>query len=388
MRILAINLLRLGDVVMTSGVLHALKEKYPGCELHLLTNSQCSGVNRLLNCVDKFIYFDRERAQKGLGEFDIPLLDSFDYLKGLIAELNSAQYDLTLNFSQNLFSARVMGLIESPKKLGMTLSSAGKITFGSPWLEKLNKRNRGEPVHYIDFMARSSGIQKSCPPRISFAESSQKQATENYIVVQALTSDEKKNWGLAAFQMAVRLIARHDRNLNFLFLAAPNEESQLAPVINELRASDVHAELKVCNLAEATKLIAHSKLLITGDTSIKHLAAATQTPILELSLGSSDFHFTGAYSENAFIFQANVACAPCAHRGPCPLKRKICNYAIDPQVVARMALAILRKESLDHFENLYRGKFLKNGLWSAESTMNTSNFDLDGETLKGVASDL
>jgi ADP-heptose:LPS heptosyltransferase len=186
-----------------------------------------------------------------------------------------------------------------------------------------------------------------------------------YVTVQALTNEEKKNWGISAFTTMARFMARKDSSLNFVFLAAPSEESMLAPEIQNLRASGVRAEISVCDLSAAAALIANSELLITGDTSIKHLGSAFEVPILELSLGSSDFHFTGAYSEKVFILQGNVSCAPCSPGGPCPLKRKICADALHPHIVAQIALNIIQRTSLDHFENLFRGKFLPNGMWTA-----------------------
>lgn len=389
MKILAVNLLRLGDIIMTSGVLKALKEKNPRCELHLLVNQQFASVARLMPFIDKFIYFDRARAQKGLGEFENPLCDSYDYLKTLVETLNGNHYQKAFNFSQNLFSARLMGLINCPEKIGMTLELGSNAAFGSPWLEKLNRRNRGEPVHYIDYMARACGIANIIPrPHLHVARQEDLNPNRPYVVVQALTNDTKKNWGISAYAMMVRFIERHRKDLSFIFLSAPNEENILAADIQSLRASGVRADLRVCDLSEAFNLIFSAELLVTGDTSIKHLGSAADTPILELSLGSSDFHFTGAYSNNAYILQGNVTCAPCGHSGNCPLARRVCADAINPHVVAHIARAIMDGTSLNYFEDLYKGAFLPNGMWSAQPVSYAEDFDMSKETVRGVASEL
>ncbi|OQW50322.1 MAG: hypothetical protein A4S09_00575 [Proteobacteria bacterium SG_bin7] len=378
MKILAVSLLRLGDILMTSGVLRALKEKNPGSELHLLINRQFGGVSRLLIGVDKIIFFDRDRAQRGMGEFEHPLFDSYDYFKEFIEELNANDYAQVYNFSQNLFSARLMGLLDCPIKVGMTIDMNDKATFGSEWFEKLNRRNLGEPVHYIDYMARGCGVSPvSANPSVQISNSRvNKFFQKKYIAIQALTNEEKKNWGIGSWAQMVRFVARKDPSLDFVFLAAPSEEAILIPEVQNLKDSGVRAEICVCDLSEAAAILESAELVITGDTSIKHLATAVDAKVLELSLGSSDFHFTGTYSDKSYIYQGNVACAPCSPGGSCSQKRKYCAESIHPHTVSQIALAILNNEDLRYFENLYRGKFLANGLWTAELDQENEAYDV------------
>lgn len=368
MKILAINLLRLGDIFMISGVLKKLKEKNSSSELHLLINRQFSGVSKLLVGIDKIIFFDRDRAQRGMGEFENPLFDSYDYLREFISELNANGYSQIYNFSQNLFSARLMGLIECPNKIGMSLGLNDKACFGSDWFGRLNHRKVGEPVHYIDYMARGCGIVATdvSPTVQTGGFKKYERFDRQYIAIQALTNEEKKNWGVDAFSRAVRFISRKNPSLGFVFLAAPNEESILSPEVQKLKDAGIHTEISVCSLGEAAVILKGAELVITGDTSIKHLATAVNAKVLEVSLGSSDFHFTGAYSEKSFIYQGNVSCAPCSPGGMCLQKRKYCAESLQPYTVSQIALSILNNEDLRYFENLYHGKFLANGMWTAE----------------------
>lgn len=388
MKILAINLLRLGDVMMSSGVLKALKEKYPRAELHLLINQQCAGVAPLLPFVDRFIYFDRARAQEGLGEFENPLCDSYDYLKNFIGQINSENYDTIFSFSQNLFTGRLLGLLKAREKIGMIISDP-KTEFTSPWFEKLNRRQTSEPMHYVDYLARASGVAgNSVRPALFAKPGVINKPNSSYVIVQALTSDVKKNWNIDSYVSMVRSMSLQKSDLNFIFLAAPNEKNLISHEVKEMRDAGIHVELRVCDLSEALQLIQGASLVISGDTSIKHLASATPTPILEISLGSSDFYFTGAYSSAAYIVQSQVSCAPCSHSGQCPLSRRVCADAIHPQVVAQIALRIMGGESLQHFDDLLHVTFLRNGTWSAQELNANNNFDFYEETVRGIANEL
>ncbi|MEN0060386.1 MAG: lipopolysaccharide heptosyltransferase-I, partial [Bdellovibrio sp.] len=68
MKILVLSLLRLGDIIQQGPLLRGLRQKYPQAQLHVLAHSQFSQAEKILEgVVDRWIYFDREAVQRGLG---------------------------------------------------------------------------------------------------------------------------------------------------------------------------------------------------------------------------------------------------------------------------------------------------------------------------------
>jgi hypothetical protein len=100
----------------------------------------------------------------------------------------------------------------------------------------------------------------------------------------------------------------------------------------------------------AQEILKQSCLLVTGDTSIKHLAAQSGVPIVELTLGSSDFTKTAAFSAASEIISASVPCSPCAHSQGCSQKSQICAEQITvDQVFAAVWDKLSQKASQPSF---------------------------------------
>jgi hypothetical protein len=158
----------------------------------------------------------------------------------------------------------------------------------------------------------------------------------------------------------------------FIALGAPNEEPRIDSLIAKSKAVPVRKA--ILSLEGAFALLKQSQLLITGDTSIKHLATAADIPILELSLGSSDYRRTGAYRANSLIIQAAIGCAPCPHSSACRKPTHECAARLSSDAVSVAAHQYLAGDwlSLRELAFEYRGevrllrtKNLASGFWLA-----------------------
>lgn len=386
MRTLVISLLRLGDVIMTAPSIAALKASDPKGRVDLLVNSQFRQIAGLIGGVDKVIGVDRDQLQQGLGEADRSVFESFDRLHELVLELRAAGYDRVLNLTHNKFSGWIASLIGAERTEGLAFTPQGRSSFGGAWFRYLNAHMStpsSEPFHYIDVFKFAAGV---AGQETSFmltetvhghteASALLDQGAET-ILVQPLTSEQKKNWGLERFASALETLARLHPNLRFGIMGAPSEYGQLEPFVANLTSRGIAAKLCICDIETAYSLLKRAKLLITGDTSIKHLAAAAGTRIVELSLGSSDFRKTGAYAANSLIVQAKEPCAPCPHRGPCSRETHACAETLSPGLVALAAskaylghfgdLRLLAREYEDQAE-LHQTSFTDSGFWTYSS---------------------
>jgi len=323
-KILGISLLRLGDLVLQRPLIEGLKQKHPGCEIHLLVNKQFSQVEFLFSgIVDRFIYFDRELLQKSCGEKEFNIFWGLQSLKTLVTELNQQSYDTVYNFTHNRLTAHLAGLVSSKQQYGI-YSDQGKFHgLNNPWIQFFNNYF-GTPeaagFHYTELLAKALEI-----PLKSASSKSIKGTGQKLILLQPLTSDRKKNWQLQSFQKLAKRIYL-DTDYSFRVLAAPFEREILAPYFSD-------QELLICDFEEASRYIKNSALLVTGDTSVKHIAALHEVPILELSLGSSQPLQTGAYSHESMILESRVACGPCPHSQPCSQASHLCGEQLSVEAV-------------------------------------------------------
>lgn len=355
MKILAVSLLRLGDIIMTVPALRALKKMHPHAELHLLVNSQFKSVQSLMPFVDQFHFFDRSQLQAGLGEADFALLHSFDLLKSTVEELNEQKFDRIYNLTHNNLSAWLISLFDAKEKIGLTYDQTGQAHFGSNWFSYLNHQTEfeGKDVfHYSDifqFSVIHSGKRSSLALKETVsgrAEASRlRKDREDLIFIQALSSDSKKDWGLSRWQKFIFEFSQFHKEATFVFLAAPNEAEQLNPVAQALVSQGVRAEVAVCSLEGALSLLQEGRLLVTADTAIKHLAAATPIPIVELCLGSSDPYRTGAYRSDVYIVRSRESCSPCVHSRPCHREQQFCAINTTTDALVSIASSVYSKNT-------------------------------------------
>lgn len=359
MKILVISLLRVGDLAMTAPVLRDLRASLaPGAKLDLLVNSQSLQVAKLLPSIDSVHVFERDTIQKGLGDPAVPFFESYERLSSLLDVLNAQSYDTVINLTHTRLSGWIASLVQANRRVGLSFDQEGKATFGSNWFRYLNAQVEADGkdiFHYNDVFRFALGVQPSGGDAFKETQEGKEEAQailakktnpeSSLICVQALTSDTKKDWNLKSYARALKAFNERHSNVAVAVLAAPFEEQKLKPFVEDLRATGIDAFIAVTSFAGAFSLLKKSKLLITLDTSIKHLAAAAHTPILEVCLGSSDPYRTGAYRDGAVVVSSKETCAPCVHSRACHRERRFCDEKIPSDAIAMLASELYEKRS-------------------------------------------
>ena len=382
MKILVVNLLRLGDIIASTPVLKGIQAKYPGADLDLLINSQFKMVSPLLKDVHKVHLFPRNNLQGGLVDADQSLLGPYDELSNFIDQVNQENYDLVINLTHNKLSGWICSLLEAKRHEGLCFFNPNKPYFGSSWFRYLNDfaHERSEtPFHYTDIFKSALSLDfKDCEFDLIFDKAAQ---VKDQIVFQVLTSDHKKNWGLESYKNLIQTFISECENTNMVILAAPSEKEALSSWLATFEDQS-RIELYVCSLSDALYKISESRMLVTGDTSIKHLACATETQILEISLGSSQFKRTGAYREGAVIVHPKTECWPCQHSDDCIKNSHECAEDIEVQAVVDVGLSLLSNTSFN-FEvkgmEVVQVKFCALGYW---------DYEVLGQSYRGRLNDL
>ena len=368
-KILALSLLRLGDVALCAPALRAVRDAHPHAQITLVLNRSSLGITPLLPYVDRFVVFDRDELQRGLSEAHRPLFEPYETLKLFVDRLAAERFDLTLNYTHTKLSGCIAGLAGAARTIGLSIDEAGRVALGSRWFGLLDEqagRFDVDAFHYSDIFRFVVGGER-CLPYSSYLPSLQESVrgaqeacavfdsfkTREVLAVQAFTSDAKKNWDLDRFVDAISHVVRSRSGqtlsgsspLAVALLGAEFERARLEPLERALQAAGVDARMAITSVEGLYSVIARSALTLTGDTVAMHFAAAAGTPCVALAIGSSDWKRTGPYADECFIVQARELCAPCAHSRGCPLPHRTCADRITSESVAAVVSAALNRDT-------------------------------------------
>ncbi|HRO66570.1 MAG TPA: glycosyltransferase family 9 protein, partial [Pseudobdellovibrionaceae bacterium] len=289
MKILVLSLLRVGDLIQQKPLLNRLREKHPGAEIHLLVNRSVLPVRDLFPEVDLWFSFDRDGLQKQIGSAEMPLLKPLKELTALIEELSHEHYDLVCNFTHNRLSAFLSAAIPAAEKKGLLAGDQGFRPFENAWLRHFNERfgtKEGTPFHYVELLAGAFDLGRIEPPVLK--------SRGNLLLIQPLTSDPKKNYHPTSWIRCLNAVRTSRPDLEIGVLGAPFEKETLLKYFDP-------EDLLICEWTELKGHLQRAALLVTGDTSVKHLAVQAGVPLLEIALGSADPEKTGAYAHGAWV---------------------------------------------------------------------------------------
>ncbi len=300
MKRLAVSLLRLGDILMLVPALQSLKVIHPDDELHLLINENFKHIEPLLPFIDKIHFFPREVLQQDLSDSDTPILAAFDKLDHFLEDLNRNNYQEVINFTHNTLSACVSSLIKADRRVGLQVDAQDQLMIQGNWFQILNQPASKMPWHFSEVYLKAVGEEGYRPPIFP----GENQRAESRLLLQPFTSEDRKFWSPDNWRKYLGPILKDNIFKQCEVLAAPFEKEKAERFIQEINLQNHSIGIYCCHLEEALVRIRQSQLLITVDTSIKHLAAGTRISIIELALGGSRAEHTGAFRDNVLVLSS------------------------------------------------------------------------------------
>lgn len=334
MKILVMSLLRVGDLIQQRPLIQQLRHQYPSAEIHLLVNPASTSSEVLFPEVNRWITFPRDLLQKEIGTAEVVMMKPLHTLEAFLAPLKQQSYDLLVNMTHNRLSGFLSEVIPSAEKRGLIAEGKGFRLFENEWIRHFNQNfssKQGAGFHYIEILSRALGLQVPTPSLLT--------PKGECILFQPLTSDSKKNFHLTSWVKVFESIRRDFSSSPIKILGAPFERDLLRSFFDD-------DDLAICDWAELEILLRSARMLVTGDTSVKHLAAQMGVPVFELALGSSAPERTGVYAVGARILQTKISCAPCPHQGPCRQMSHQCGDQMNPDLVAQLISDHLKGEPL------------------------------------------
>ena len=331
-RILVRGVNWIGDAVMTTPALAALRSHFPQAEIVMLANPLVSELFEFHPDVDRVMIYDKKGWHQGVRG-----------LWRMSRELRGERFDAAF-LLQNAIEAALLALFAGvPRRAGYT-TDGRRLLLNYPVPVTAADKQLHHTDYYLGLLTQL-GIEGG-DGRLHLActevEQQWAQSTlqgDNVIAINpGAAYGSAKRWLPERFaEVGDGLAERY--NARILLTGGPGE----VEIGRDIAAAMQYRPLNLIgktSVREMMSLLAHSQLLVTNDSGPMHVAAAFSTPIVAI-FGPTDHTTTCPAAENVRIVRKPVDCAPCLLR-QCPTDHR-CMTAITAADVLTAAAQLLDK---------------------------------------------
>ena len=345
--VLVILIAGIGDLIMASKALRALRRGYPDRCLHLLTSKEASVLAQNYTYLDHVWTFPVRQLRKSR----VPMQDIF----GLIQALRKIDFELALNLYRvkSWQGALRMGLLMTSLRTQVRVGHQA-MGFGF-FLSKKASKGTFENRHFTDAMMDLAKLAGGVPDEKGIEVFWDKSVEEKWATLFPKVGQEKqplsiginpgadrpqKRWNPENHaSVADRLVEL--RGASIVLFGGPGEE-HLALRIEKAMKQPVTNLAGKLSLNELAYVISRLDLFVTNDSGPMHIAAGLKTPVVAL-FGPEDPVHTRPYTSPDLyrIVQKELDCRPCINER---CDRPVCMESLKPEDVLQACLELLDTE--------------------------------------------
>ncbi len=315
-KILVIRTDRLGDVVLTTPVLKALRDNYPQSHIAIMVSPHTKELVEDNPCIDEVIVYDKDVKDKGW----------VGLLKFVIG-LKKKRFDLAIVLHTKRRINLITFLADIPKRIGYYNRK-----FGFLLTDRIKDNRHLGLKHEIDYcldILEKLGLEiKDRKPSIALKKESL-QRIDSLLKEQNITRHDKiaglhpgascisKRWLKDRFVvLANRLVENYGFKL--LLVAYGKEDVAIADEIaKNIRYPVVNLAGKL-NLSQLAAALRHCAIFISNDSGPVHIASAVGTPVVSIfgrnQAGLSPLRWGPVGKQDKYLHK-EVGCSVClAHK--------------------------------------------------------------------------
>ncbi len=337
--ILVMRLDNIGDVIMTSPALRAIKENLPDSRLTLMASPGGAQAAALLPWVDEVLPWRVLWQDLGKLEFD-PAREW-----ELVKTLGDRHFDGAIifsSFSQSPYPAGFLSYLAGIKlRLGESkeLGSGVLTTEIGAAPDEIHQVERNlRLVEAVGFQVsdRSLGIGINQAEATLLLEQ-HGLADTPYILLNPWTSCQSRNYDSERFAIAARQLAEIT-NYPIVVTGVPKDRDRSAALLEKIAPWKIDA-IGTTTLSQLAAFIANAQLVLTNNTSTMHIADATRTPTVVMFAGTEYESQWRPRHTLSRLLRRPTACSPC-YAFTCPYQLECLD--IPPEEVVTAGLELLK----------------------------------------------
>lgn len=331
MKILIIQILRLGDALQLTTVAKSLKIRFPEALISVITSSLGKEIFQRQNFIDDVFVLRKEEITRLVRNSTRHSIESaFDYLHKDIEPVLSQEWDWVINLDFSFPSAIIAFLAHGKKTSGFFANENREFISKDKWFHYslASFPNRKYSLfNWVDInchIVKAHNIVNSLSfpieeEEISWAERVIKgfRSEEELIGIHPGASGPYKRWPVKNFIDISKSL--NERNKKIVIFG-DGSEKEIGMEIEMALGPNVLNLAGVTTLGQTAAVMSECSLVLCNDSGPMHLAAAVGTPVLALFF-STHFVETGPYGENNLVLYPLLDCFPCQGTASCIHKK-------------------------------------------------------------------
>jgi len=300
-KILVVQLRRLGDVILTTPALSALKKKYPGAKLDFLVEAPGAEAVAGHPAIDEILVYDA----KG------PL----DALKWAI-KIRARGYDWVVDFLANPRTALLTALSGAPVK-------AGPAHVRRRWA--YNRKMIQSPqacyaaLEKVRWLAALGVAPEDAPPLPELFLVKRPQSIGNVVGLVPPSRQITRRWPAESWARLGRLL-REKHGCELKVFWGPGEKALADEVVRGVGAG-ARAIPETRTIAELGRELAACRVVVSNCAGPKHVALALGVPTVTIHGSSDPASWTPVHPDHRFVRLEELECIGC--------RSNTCPYALE-----------------------------------------------------------
>lgn len=324
-KILIIRLSSLGDILLTTPFIRALKNFNPSLKIDFLLRSEYQDVLKFNPNLNELFFYTR---------------NDFENLN-LIRKLRENQYDLIVDLQNNFRSRGILSKLKG-EKIKFDKKSVQKILLVKAKINLL-KNSPPIPIRYAEVI---EGLQLDNSGLELFTDkepSSIIKSKNNLVGICPGARHFTKRWPVEYYIQLSRFLIQNNFNVVLFGGKIDREickqiEREVPDVLNLQNDDDIlqtASDMKLCSA------------VVCNDSGLMHAASAVGVKVLTI-FGSSvrEFGFAPYNCKSLLIENNSLSCRPCSHigRDSCPEKHFACMKDIKPEFVFNELIKFIKND--------------------------------------------
>lgn len=317
--ILIISLLRIGDTVVTTPAIRAIKERLPDVNLTMVILPVAYPVLKNNPFISSLIIYDKDKIRKN------PIIEFYKFIK----IIRKKYYELGIVMDYSFRSSLIAYLSGAPIRVGYNWLNKGfllthklslpKWVHRPGWLFKDDNSFFSE----IDLKLKiieSLGIKaKDKTPQI-FIDEKDRKFVEKFLKENEISEEDlliglhpganevSYRWNSLSFAKLAEILNTEYKAK--IVITGGKKDENLGKEIVDLTNIPIISVCGKFSLEETFALIERLNLLISVDTGITHIASALKIPTIVL-FGPGDPRIWRPYGNNHLLIQKDIECIAC-----------------------------------------------------------------------------